>query len=166
MGFFDALKRMADGKPVFENTEQDGRQVNHSQSEPAATNGATPAQPSGPKETPRIDIVRTESRMNGSNMLVTCVIQNDSQSSLDLDRLQMLGRATDLQTILRPGESRQINIYNGSRPNNMNSRSVELVYKKVEDTDAFQADFNIEYQREEDGTYVVDDLRLLRIRDV
>ena len=167
MGFFDTFKRLVSGQTPFEVPPPDGSETKQEMAaRQQAPAGQEPgAKPTGPKVIPQIDIERTTWRDNGPNMQVTCVIQNNSQGTIELDKIIMLGRSLELDNFLRPGEERQYNVYNGPRPQNMNYRTAE-VYFRDESGDYFCADHNIEYEREADNTYRIVEMRRLRIRDV
>ncbi len=162
MGFFDVLKNLATGKPGF---EMPGASAEREEPQAAPTNSEAPVR-RGPKVVPVVEIERSTYRTNGSQMQVTCIIQNNSQGTIELDKIRLLGSSLELDSFLRPGEERQYNVYNGNRPNNTHYHIAELYYKD-ESGDYFCANHFIEYDREPDGTYVITDFKLQHpIRDV
>jgi hypothetical protein len=165
MGFFGALARIVQGKPVFE-----ANQPNAAPQQPQMPTAATPdqSQPyaaSGQKVYPQVGIERTTCHTHGSNMDLDLYIQNHSQAQVDLDRLEILGTSRDLGTFLRPGEEREFRVYSGPRPNNTNMSNVQL-YIRNQAGDMFCADFHIEFRQEADHTYTTDRIRYVRTRDV
>ena len=163
MGFFETIKRLAQGKPPFE-VPVDPK---NGQPQSQAGTAAQPTNPvrSGPKVIPHVEIERTSSRINGPRMLVTCIIQNNSSGTIELDKIRILGTSRELDSYLRPGEERQYNLYDGNRPGNTNYHVAEL-YFKDQSGDYFSADHTIEYEREHDGTYIITELKPLRTRDI
>lgn len=162
MSFFETFKRIVQGKPPFEVPKQDGQnQQPLQQSQPAA-----PQAPRGPKVIPEVEIERTTYRTNGSQMQVLCIIQNNSQGTIELDKIRLLGTSSELDSFLRPGEERQYTVYSGNRPQNTNYRIAELYYKDATG-DYFCADHYIDYDQEDDRTFVITEMNLRRpIRDV
>jgi hypothetical protein len=159
MGFFNTFKRLVSGKPPFEVSKQSnqGGVINQQGSEQTMP---------GPKVVPEVRIERTTSHLTGANMQITCIIQNNAQMPIELDKIELLSASYELNTLLQPGQERQFNVYNGSRPNNMNYRTAELYYKNQQG-DYFCANHNIEYQQEPDNTYTVVEMKLMYpIRDV
>lgn len=162
MGFFDVLKNLATGKPGFEVPETPDEHTNMPEK---PVEGESPAR-RGPKVIPEVEIERTTYRTNGQQMQITCIIQNNSKGTVELDKIRLLGSSLELDSFLRSGEERQYNVYKGNRPNNTNYHLAELYYKD-EFGDYFCANHLIEYERESDGTYSITEFKLQHpIRDV
>lgn len=174
MGFFGALGRIIQGKPVFEveqpkPPQQQGGETSAQAPVPGEQPvGVTPVAPSGPKIYPRVYIERVECRMSGNDMELTFAIQNDSEHMVDLDRLEVLGRSQDLGTFLKPGEEREFRVYNGPRPTTSNMNRVVLNFRdqQTADNDAFRSEHTLEFKQEPDRTYSTDRIRFLRVDDV
>lgn len=162
MPIFETFKRIFQGKPPFEAPTSEGQsQQPTQQSQPQA-----PTAPRGPKVIPEVEIERTTYRTNGAQMQVTCIIQNNSQGNIELDKIRLLGTSLELDSFLRPGEERQYNVYNGNRPQSNNYHIAELYYRDASG-DYFCADHIIEYEKEADNTYVITEMRIQRpIRDI
>lgn len=160
MGFFETLKRLAQGKPPFEVPvdAKTGQMQQPEASQPAPVR-------TGPKVVPHVEIERTTSRLNGNRLLVTCIIQNNAQDTIMLDKMRMIGTSRELDTYLRPGEERQFNVYDGTAPTNTNYSTAEL-YFRDSTGDYFSADHLIEYEREHDGNYTITEFKPLRTRDI
>jgi hypothetical protein len=165
MGFFGALSKIIQGKPVFE--------VNQNQPQQSAPASVTPGQPvptapapAGPKVYPQLYIGRVECRMSGDDMDVDIFIKNASQVQLDLDRISILGTSRDLGTFLRPGEEREFRVYSGDRPRNASHNHVEIDVKTDPGGDYFKAEFTMDFKQEADGTYTVQRFRAIEVRDV
>lgn len=164
MGFFGGLGRLVQGKPVFEAPEQSTGNGNQPlQTEPPVTAETKPA---GPKIIPEAVIERCEYHNNGSHMRLSCHIQNNSTSLLELDKFRLLGTVRDLNFSLRPGESRELVVYDGQRPRNRNYDDAYLAYKN-EVGDYFEAYHTVEFKQENDQTYSVVRFRLVHpIKDI
>lgn len=163
MGFFDALSKIVQGKPVFE--------VNQNQNQSPQTPGApqqpiAPSAPVGPKVYPRIELGRVQCRMSGDDMEVEVEIQNHSNEQLDLDQVRMLGKGHDLGTQLRPGEEREFTLYEGDRPRSTSNSRVDITFRTMPGGDYFQAEFVIDFKQEADGTYTVQRFRSIQVRDI
>lgn len=163
MGFFDALSKIIQGKPVFE-VNQNQSQV--PQAPDAPQQPVAPAAPAGPKVYPKIELGRVQCRMSGDDMEVEVEIQNDSAEQLDLDQVRMLGKGHDLGTQLRPGEEREFTLYEGDRPRNTSNSRVDITFRTMPGGDYFQAEFVIDFKQEADGTYSVQRFRPIQVRDI
>lgn len=166
MGFFGALGKIIQGKPVFEPTQQ----VSGPQPVGAPTDVGNQPQPgmeqhTGPKEQPEVEFENIVCRMNGSRMECEAHIKNNSHGQVDLDRMQFIGTNRDLGTFLRPGEARQFTLYSGNRPNNTSYDKVELNVKD-QTGDYWQLWYHIDFKAVGDGTYTVDHIRLQQVRDI
>jgi len=150
MGF---LGNLLTGKPAFEAppSEPSGSGSNSNSQDP--NQSAQPA-PSGPKQIPQVAIERTEHRINGSNMQVECIIQNNSPGSLFIDNILLLGRTVELNRDLAPAREWKFTVYNGPIPNNQNYTSAELKFRDSTG-DYFSRLFRIDYDPGPNGTYLI-----------
>lgn len=171
MGFFEGLKRMVQGKPVFE-VPQDVEKDKWEDEAPADletrdnTPQGAPQAPVGPKVLPVVEIESCDSHMHGSNMEVYADIQNNFNETIELDKIRLLGTMTEIDNLLKPGEQRQHRVYSGPRPTNTSSNYAELTYKNPSG-DYFTAVHYIEYKLESDKTYTIKNFKLQHpIRDV
>lgn len=158
MGFFNALKNIALGKPVFEASPQK-QQV-------APVHETASQAHTGPKIIPQLYIERTNCHTSGDDMEVEVVIQNYSNEELLLDKIEMLGQSKYLNAKrVGPGEEDDLTAFDGDRPKNTYSTEC-LVYYKNEAGDYFCSNHNVEYQKMPDDTYMVRTIRFLHVRDV
>lgn len=157
MGFFDALRKVAQGKPVF-----DAQQSNDEPQQAEA-----PPQQEQPQERPVAAVERVECRPSGPNMQVSVSIQNNSQQNIMLDKILLMGTHHELDTNLAPGQEREfVNVYSGPRPNHRSYNRAELHYHD-ETGDYFSALHTVEFRQEQDGTYELERFRLqLPIKDI
>lgn len=161
--FFEGLKRMITGQPVFKPGEdEDGVELKDAQDTPDTTQ---PAQQStlertGPKVIPLAIIEHIECRTNGSNMDVSIHVKNHSQGDIMLDKISLFGDSREIDHTLRPGEMREFPVFSGARPSNRNYTHCELHYRD-EPGDYFSAAHNVEFEQEPDGTYTVNRIRFI-----
>jgi len=154
MGFFNAFKNIALGKPVFTNP-----QASASQQQPMQTGGTMSAVPSqaGPKVLPPAYIERIECReANGDDIQVDVIIQNYSHEELYLDKIELLGKTLYMNgKHLSPGEEEEETVYEGDRPRSTSNGPCTVYYKNASG-DYFASVHNIEYEaRLPDGTYTL-----------
>lgn len=152
MGFLDILHRMAKGEPPFQ-PEPD----KHAEQQPKTPDGVpqgTPVTEDGQKIIPVVRIERTEAHLSGDHMTVRCEIRNESRLELELDKIRVLGSVRELDTRLRPHESRDFIVYQGKRPNNRSNGVAELNYKDLLG-DYFQARCAVEFRQEPDNTFSI-----------
>lgn len=155
MGFWGALGKLAQGKPVFEDPQAIAT--------PPMADGALPPTPhpwvddNGQKIIPHIEITHCKSVISGTTMEVTAWVTNTSQLEIELDKIVMIGLKTELDRRLGPGQAHQLKVYRGPVPTNDYAHKANLYYKVVQSDDYFRADYMIEYNRERSGLYSVED---------
>lgn len=176
-GIFESLKRMAEGKPVFDPNDQNDGWVNKDGERQEATPADQPQSaqqkisPTGvikgnPNTFPVVYIKHSRTQLNGPNQLVYCAIVNQSKGPIELDEIDLEGRTHDLNETLHPGQEREFLAYNGLRPTTTAYKEARLNYKD-ETGDYFQSIHDVKYHYENDRTYSVDELHLrLPIRDI
>jgi hypothetical protein len=178
-GFFESLKRMAQGKPVFDTNDdksgwvgKDGKPQATASGEPTPVPQPQPDVPfsgvvKGNSSTfPVVAVKRTRTQTSGGNMTVYCSIVNKSNGRIDVDEIHLAGHSQNLGDDLAPGQEREFLCYNGPRLSSDGYREATLNYK-TEGGDYFQSIYDVEYQYLSDHTYAVEDLHLrLPIRDI
>jgi len=148
MGFFGTLKKMIDGEPLFQNEDEKGAAK-------AQVTEQTHALNNGRKTIPMVYIERTECHNNGDKMTVRVEIRNESaEQVVELDKIRVASIVRELDTRLRPKESREFIVYDGKRPNNRSYGVAELNYKDMLG-DYFQARCAVEYKQETDNTFSI-----------
>jgi len=164
--FFDGLKRMLTGQPVFRPGEDSDEAVRKNdnredvEEKPEHPFTGQPI-PQGPKPRPQAIVERVECRTSGPNMEITVHIQNMSNEQIMLDKILLLNSRHELDRQLRPGERAEfVNVYRGPRPNNRNYSNCEVQYQDSTG-DYFSAIHNIQFKQEPDNTYVIDDIRFV-----
>ena len=151
MGFFQGLGRVIAGKPVFQTT-----------SDPVA-----PEQPhdaprrfvdeSGRKIIPEIKLTHTKSHIAGESMTVSAWATNQSSEHVRLDYMTLLGQKHTISQELAPGKGSEIKLYNGPVARDDHASRAELVYRLFENGDVFSMTYTIEFNRESNGYYIVEE---------
>lgn len=162
MGFFDALSKIVQGKPVFEANQGQQKPSEQVSSQPTPQ---TPGQPVGPKVYPIVKIDRVQCETPGNNLQCDVYIKNYSATEVDVDRFEFFGGSPDLGTFLRPGESREFRVYNGPRPRSNNQHNCKIYFKDATG-DYFCSENNIQFRQLPDGTYSIDRIDYLRTQDI
>jgi len=107
-----------------------------------------------------VRIGRIENRTSGPQLQVFADIHNESHEPIFLDRILLAGSHRELDTQLRPGESRQFLIYVGPLFTTPPRGYAEIHYRRQSDGDYF-ADYH-EIRRHQEGAqgYFVTELLL------
>jgi hypothetical protein len=148
MGLFGGLGRFLQGKPIFEAPE--GGDISQHQQ----TTENTQMTASGPKVVPTVFIERSDYHNNGQNMRIEAHIKNNSTQEVELTRINLMGTHRDISTQLKPGESREVFVYDGVRPKNYNYKDAYLQFRD-ESGDYFESHHTVQYQPNSDGTYYI-----------
>ncbi|MNQ06400.1 hypothetical protein D3C85_191520 [compost metagenome] len=169
MGFFEGLGKMFQGKPLFEDHSDHKSQVDpgddpwRKDAESAAKESTTPeasllVDEKGRKIIPEIRLERCKSYVNGNEMMVTAWATNAGNVEVELDKIEILGMRYELDRFLSPGKGHEVTLYKGPVTMDDSHDEATLHYKIVENGDYFAAEFMIEYNRESNGVYVVEEL--------
>lgn len=162
--FFEGMKRMIQGKPVFNQDDPEEKQAASDQAQPDPIMEAI--DPKGQKELPHVAIERIEPHENGNHLELYAAIQNYSQVQVFLDKITLLGSTREINYPLRPGQEREFLIFSGPDPKNDYYDDCNLQFRKG-DGDYFIAKHHVQMERQQDGTYKVERIRLEgSIRDV
>jgi hypothetical protein len=186
-GFFESMKRMIEGKPVFDANDDskgwagaDGRereaaadpQIAQQQGQPQPQQPAhvmdAGIQKGNPSTFPAVYIKRTRTTQSGSNQTVYVSIYNSSKLPIEIEEFEIMGRSQHYNYDLRPGQEREVMAYNGPRSRSEGNHEARLTYKTDEGKDYFQSIHDVEYQFEQhDQTYSIEEVRLrMPIRDI
>lgn len=178
MGMWDFVRKMAEGKPVFEPSDEAKSTSGPPSSEaPVQRIEVTPApappvasplvDDQGRKMIPQLTMAHCRSHVNGGQLEVTAWITNTSAVAVRIAEIVLLGSKTHIDRDLAPGEAHEVVLYRGSAPKDDTAHKAELYYKIKENGDNFCADYMIEYYRESNGAWLVEELHPERIvRDV
>lgn len=162
MSFFGGLKRMVQGKPVFE----DPNQTSSSPSQPNAVSGQIQQQANQPKVLPEVVIERFEYDEDGDDISYDFAIQNNSAVTIELDKIALFNTHHDINDHLRSGEEREFSVYSGDKPTNNPVTYCELTYKD-QSGDYFKSVHYIETEKRPEGWYRIRRIKFLPpVRDI
>lgn len=183
-GLFESIKRMAQGKPVFDANDsnagwndKDGNARDVQQQDAGQQAAAQqPQKPQGRSDGvikgqastfPVVVVKRTRTQLSGTNQAVYCSIVNRSNVAVEVKKIRLGGSSRDLGGFLRAGEEREWLCYNGPRFSSEVYREASLDYMVDETRDDFQSIYDVEYQYESDKTYSIEELHWRQpIRDI
>jgi hypothetical protein len=182
--FFEAMKRIIQGKPVYDVTDQppsppideplDSPQAAFMNDEGVAAapeeiaeTEHSPIVKNDSRTFPVVYIRKTVTRFNGKEMQVYCFIQNNFSETIDVHKIELMGREEELKRPLRPSEEHEFLVYEGPQLDSPAEHQVLLVYK-TETGDYFEAIHDITFKfNYVTKTYFVDEINLrLPIRDI
>lgn len=175
MGFFEGLKRLANGEPVFQEGDGKDRSAFDTSAKPPQQQGDHGAQQKhetgivkGQASTfPVVVVKRTRTQLSGNNQNVYCSIINRSNLAVEVEDIHLAGQSRKIGGFLRPGEEREWLCYSGPRHTGESHKEATLDYKVEENGDYFQSIYDVEYQIETDRTYSVEELHWRQpIRDI
>ncbi|HET8884118.1 MAG TPA: hypothetical protein VFM68_01465 [Candidatus Saccharimonadales bacterium] len=160
MGFWQALGKMAQGKPVFETPTEPNTQDSTNQTAPPVSQdpNKTPVDGNGRKIIPAIRIEHCKTYRNGPRIDVRAWVTNASDAEIEIEKIEVMGDNVDVDRRLRPQQSHEVVLYKGPAPTNDYEHKANVHYKLVSSGDYFRADYRIEYNQESDGTYSVETL--------
>lgn len=147
MGFFDAVGKMIQGKPVFDDPGN---------KPPASTPPAAGVPISS--EPPVVVLARTSCYTRGSDIEIQCDIRNQSSENVMLDKIRMLGNMVELDHFMKPGEAREFVIYRGPQPRDTSQHYAELTYRS-DSGQYWQAVHMIVYHQESNGSFMVSEFK-------
>jgi hypothetical protein len=156
MGFLDGLGRMIAGKPVFEDGSQPKEQSNAGEPQAPVSSGLRDEK--GYKIIPDIEVKNVRSRRDGDKLTVTAWVTNKSDQRIRIDYIYLLGEKKQINQELNSNQARELMLYQGSTPHDENERDAQIVYRLQENMDLFQNDYDVEFNRESDGAYTVEEL--------
>lgn len=160
MGLWNFMTKMVQGKPVFEappRTQEDQQVGSEGQPAGGMVNPSPFVDQGGKKILPHIRIEHCKSHLNGDHMEVTAWLTNESEFEVELDRITLLDARTVIGRRLRPHEGHEATLYRGPQPTSDHNHKASLTYKIVQNGDYFSADFMVEYNRESNGAFTVEE---------
>lgn len=185
MSGWDFIRKMAQGKPVFEpsdvhnepkpETEQPSGEVPTQRIEVAPAPAPAAAPPvttplvddQGHKMIPQLVMTHCRSHVNDGRLEVTAWITNASTVAVRITEIVLLDQKTHIDRDLEPGQAHEAVLYRGPAPQDDTSHKAELYYKIKRNGDNFCADYMIEYYREANGAWLIEELHPAKIvRDV
>jgi len=157
MGFIDGMRKMFQGKPVFEvpvepkerlsGTDEDVRDV------PSVDTTAP-----GDNIVPTFSLDHLKSHINGNATEVYAWVTNTSASEIEIERCVILNTKMMIKRLLGPGQSHEVCLYKGPLPLNDYIHKANIFYKAIHENEYYRADFTVEYNHEANGTFTVEEL--------
>lgn len=161
MGLFDALGKMINGDPMFD----EGSSSTHPQSLPsghsdsAASGQHDPTRTdSGIKIFPELKVSRLSTRRNGNTMMSSMWIENEAPFEIELRKFTIMGQHVAMGRRLQPHGGHEEVIYNGPIATDDKHTHASVDYRIVQNGDYFQQEFFVEFDRQADGTYLIEEL--------
>lgn len=164
MGFFGVMGRLLQGKPAFVDPkfEQAGKTGTEAQAfNPMAAHRSPEDQvvdSQGRKIIPELKIEHLKSHRNGNQMMTVGWVTNTSTHRVRVDDIHILKQKVVLHRELGPGEAHEIQFYHGPVAVNDYEHKAQIAYRLLENGDCFRADYNVEYNRDQDGMYTIEEL--------
>lgn len=163
MGFLSGLGKLLSGKPVFDEAPQQPRddtaglkrEIHQDEEQQSATSLFVDQH--GKKIAPQVTFRHLKSHVDGSNVTTWAWAANISQFEIELIRTEVLGHRQDIHRVLRPGEQHEVKIYHGPVITHDHDRHARLYLKIHKNDDLFLEDYMIEYNRESNGTYTLEE---------
>jgi hypothetical protein len=166
--FFESIRRLISGQPVFEDEDQPRVPPGEKKSEEAQQRDANePAITKSNDSTfPVVHVKRAETKLSGNTAQVYGWIENTWSEEIMLDKIRMFGATRELDSFLRPGESREFLVYSGPKIQREYPEAL-LDYKTKNEGDYFEAVHDVTFSYQPDKTYNVSEVRLRKpIRDI
>jgi hypothetical protein len=166
MGFLDGLRKMIQGKPVFEDPNMPQPEQSVQARDQFDTSVPTPTNPlptdvQTPQQTkviPTFDLKHCETHIDGNMVTVTIWATNTSTVDIEIDKCVILDTKTEVDRRLSPGQAHEIILYKGPIPKTDHAHKANIFYKSIRENEYFRVDFMVEYDRQPDGSFVVEDL--------
>lgn len=157
MGFLDGMRKMLQGKPVFEAPVEPKERMSGTNED---IDVVPPIDSSAPKEevTPTFSLDHLKSHINGNAIEVYAWAANTSTTELEIEKCVLLNTKAVIGRRLGPGQSHEVCLYRGPIPTNDQIHKANIFYKDIQENEYYRADFTVEYNHETNGTYTVEEL--------
>lgn len=157
MGFLDGIRKMMQGKPVFEAPVEPKERVSGSDENIENVPAIDPA-------TPKQDIIPTfsldhlKSNILGDRTEVYAWVTNTSTVEIEVEKCVILNTKSIIGRRLGPGQAHEVCLYRGPIPTNDQIHKANIFYKAIRENEYYRVDFTVEYNHEANGTYTVEEL--------
>ena len=168
MGFWHGLGNILGGRPVFDESRDDMAQLRHEESPHDTKDHKTSfVDEHGNKIVPEVSFKHFKSHVDGSRVKTWAWAVNDSPFELELVKTELLGHHQAIHRRLKPGESHEVMVYVGQVISHEHDHHAHLYYKIHENDDLFLAEYTIEFHRESNGTFMIEEFhRTYKPRDI
>lgn len=157
MGFFDGLGRFISGKPVF---EDEGSQSNQPAATSAPDSTRTSVDARGYKIVPKFEVSQLRTTRDGDQMTSELWVQNQSDETIRIDSIGVADQRQVFNRELGPQAGHQFIIYRGPVQRDESRHKAKIVYRLVRSDDLFEEEYFVEFSREPDGAYLIEEFHL------
>jgi hypothetical protein len=159
MGFLDGMRRMMQGKPVFEAPVEPKERISGSDED---IRDVPSVEVTAPRNVvvPTFSIDHLKSHINdaGTAIEVYAWVTNTSVSEIEIERCVILNTKMMIKRRLGPGQSHEVCLYRGPIASNDYIHKANIFYEDISANEYYRADFSVEYNREANGLYTVEEL--------
>ncbi|HEX7483786.1 MAG TPA: hypothetical protein VF281_01410 [Candidatus Saccharimonadales bacterium] len=157
MGFLDGIRKMVQGKPVFENPVEPKERISGSDEDIGDVPDVDPAVPKN-DVIPTFSLDHLKSNIFGNRTEVYAWVTNTSISEIEIERCVILNTKMMIKRRLGPGQSHEICLFKGPIPLNDQIHKANIFFKAIRENEYYRVDFTVEYNHEANGTYTVEEL--------
>ncbi len=162
MGFFDGLGKFMRGEPVFEDNgarevAADDKRATPQAKAPVQDPTRTSVDAHGRKIIPKFEVSRLKTTRNGDQMTSELWIQNESDETIRIDTIEVAGQKQVFNRQLGPHAGYQFVIYRGPVQRDESRHRAVIIYRLVRSDDLFEEEYFVEYNRESDGMYTLEE---------
>lgn len=149
------MSKMIKGEPVFE--PESPRELTQSQSphidDPTRHDN-------GHKVHPEVTITNLKTSRNGDRMETYAYIRNSSPYEIEARSVSLMGQRNPLRVVVAAGgmSKSQVKLYSGPIARDDNNSDAHLDLLITSNGDYFQQEFDVEFDRQSDGTYLIEEL--------
>ena len=150
------MSKMIKGEPIF-----DANQTASSAPTETPNGNMGAADPTrhytGQKVIPEVRVMRVKTSRNGDSMTSYAWVQNESPYAIVLKKMYVMGQGESMSYQLRPGQGREVQVYDGQIASHDGERNAHLDFHIEQNGDYFQQEFNVEFDRQADGKYLIEE---------
>ena len=159
MGFLDGLRRMMQGQPVFQAPVEPKERISGSDEDIRDVPAVEVTRPTQ-EVIPTFSIDHLKSNINsaGNSIEVYAWVTNTSMSEIEIERCVILNTKMMIKRRLGPGQAHEVCLYRGPIPGSDHIHKANIFYEDMSANEYYRADFTVEYNREANGLYTVEEL--------
>lgn len=167
MGFYDFMKRVVEGQPVFQEGDETSRKPaadqDHQQPREEGVHESASTIVKHKEDTfPFVEVTHLKSHTDGTTLQLYGHIKNEWHDEVLLDKIVIFGMKRELDTFLRGHEERDFLLYKGPVLRH-DEHEAHIDYKTRQEGDYFRANFRVKcVYNSNDQTYTVSELHLHR----
>ncbi len=156
---------MINGEPVFDARNEQSRQTDgmpHVDAQPQDITRSS----NGQKIEPEVRVTRVKTTRNGDKMVSYAWVQNNSPFAVEVTKFYVMGQGVNTNCLLSPNQGREVKIYDGGVAHNDKEVHAYLDCKIAQNGDYFRQEFFVEFDRQSDGNYLIEELHIEEVRDI